>query len=1113
MPPKEVRTTGDKSSDKRKAKAGQQPPPLSDLTPPFRPAGTAAGSKFGVGSARGNPSLSAQSVTSDTERTPSSAVTSAATSKIIPDSVVQSQSSQESRLPVSAALTPSTLTPEAPDKSISSTEATEDTSAASRPSSASACTTPHSSTGKTKSAPLSSISETSISLSGFQSKANKGLGAPKNDEFNDARSSLAQTLGSFDKPRVQASEASPIIDMSHKQFTLPLQSNCYSVDFPETLYRYEIICEPLNVLAKKEKRLLEKAFLQEFCIEPHKGSVAFLDGHTFLTSKLYQGLENCVLVGTINRRLEKPDGPFKPIYLERESGEGGQVIKAWSSFTKGFCFGDEFSRKDTLYRNEDPKIGSQIMMVRASAAVKELDPEALLELLSKPSNPSAVAQYTEALSCLSISNNPERITLLNALNSPSLVVHGNKVFDFTWPEDSLGYGLESRTGVNHDIRTTHKDLIRAILPCHRVFYSPIKVSNFIAEHLPGLAFTSSKAIDLLRTLLRGLRVQVQRSQRKTRFATISGIAETRPSETFFELMSAGGHRTTNVADYFTKDKATPLTYSNHPCLIIGSEERPQFIPTCICEILPGQSFRNPIPKDALVKFNEIKANCSWSPSGNDKLANVVSQAMPLSGLCLHDTIGNKQFSLSPEQVACRKMVKIAAPGPDAAKIYSKNKFRIIFVEVGNAPAMSKTMDLFLGIFKRQLRDLNLGESLIDGNTLILKQSASIDSWQKDMDKLISADTTQETPDKACDRDTNTPAPFVLAFIGDGRENKQTYRKLKHVCDLDLGWQSCCVKLSTLDKLHRKNTDSGVDNYAYFLLRKMLAKSANNPYYNLMPLPNATLLVGAHVAEASEGSTKGKEVQVNDAQSSHVYCITLASKPNGHKGTYKTTTLLKRAIGPDALGLEILLKAHLDEHEKARVQISTLSRIVFYRSGLCTAGKLSPSEKLTSCVQFPPEVRLPQEKLNQLTAPRGRTGAVRASSLDPPHQKEATGEKEGSGNNTEKNGIRHSPVSNEARRRSTTVVGLREQTVNGASIRTPSNTPSLPPYAENDSTARRDRFWAIVEREKLLQKEVDRLESTIKPKYPGAKLFYISVGKDTKLRLYNADEQALEKEST
>ncbi|KAI9849753.1 MAG: hypothetical protein M1830_007090, partial [Pleopsidium flavum] len=34
-----------------------------------------------------------------------------------------------------------------------------------------------------------------------------------------------------------------------------------------------------------------------------------------------------------------------------------------------------------------------------------------------------------------------------------------------------------------------------------------------------------------------------------------------------------------------------------------------------------------------------------------------------------------------------------------------------------------------------------------------------------------------------------------------------------------------------------------------------------------------------------------------------------------------------------------------------------------------------------------------------------------------------------------------------------------------------------------------------------------------PKYPGAKLFYISVGKDTKLRLYNADEQALEKEST
>lgn len=161
----------------------------------------------------------------------------------------------------------------------------------------------------------------------------------------------------------------------------------------------------------------------------------------------------------------------------------------------------------------------------------------------------------------------------------------------------------------------------------------------------------------------------------------------------------------------------------------------------------------------------------------------------------------------------------------------------------------------------------------------------------------------------------------------------------------------------------------------------------------------------------------------------------------------------------------------------------------------------------------PEVRLLDENSYQLAAPRGRTGPVRARSSDPHHQKEATGENKSFGNDTEINGIRHSPVFNESRRRSTTAMGQREQTIGGASIRTPSNTPSLPPYAESDSTARHVKFWEKMEREKLLKKEVQHLESTISLKFPRAKLFYISVGKDTKLRLRNLAGQSLVKEPT
>jgi hypothetical protein len=87
-----------------------------------------------------------------------------------------------------------------------------------------------------------------------------------------------------------------------------------------------------------------------------EGERSVPDNHTFLTSKLYQGLEKCMFVGTINRRLEKPDGSFRPVYLGKETGIAGQVTKAWSSFTKGFFFGDEFSRKDTLTGMENRRL-------------------------------------------------------------------------------------------------------------------------------------------------------------------------------------------------------------------------------------------------------------------------------------------------------------------------------------------------------------------------------------------------------------------------------------------------------------------------------------------------------------------------------------------------------------------------------------------------------------------------------------------------------------------------------------------------------------------------------------------------------------------------------------
>jgi len=146
----------------------------------------------------------------------------------------------------------------------------------------------------------------------------------------------------------------------------------------------------------------------------------------------------------------------------------------------------------------------------------------------------------------------------NLSDSPPLVVHGSKVYDFTAAGDYLGYGLELRSGANNAIWTTPQKLLRAVLPCHRVFYSPITVSRFIEEHLPGSIFTSTGVIATIQALLRGLKVRIQRSDREARIATISGIANTTPAETFFDLRNADGCRVISVLEYFIKSLSLSL---------------------------------------------------------------------------------------------------------------------------------------------------------------------------------------------------------------------------------------------------------------------------------------------------------------------------------------------------------------------------------------------------------------------------------------------------------------------------------------------------------------------------------------------------------------------------
>lgn len=149
--------------------------------------------------------------------------------------------------------------------------------------------------------------------------------------------------------------------------------------------------------------------------------------------------------------------------------------------------------------------------------------------------------------------------------------------------------------------------------------------------------------------------------------------------------------------------------------------------------------------------------------------------------------------------------------------------------------------------------------------------------------------------------------------------------------------------------------------------------------------------------------------------------------------------------------------------------------------------------------------------NSSPAARGRAGSLMADLSDGQH-KTPTNEGQSSRYNTEKDDITFIAATNGTTPHFAEDKPRGRDGVNGIVSRPLSDTLNLPPCTKTDRPKRHNRFWGIAERENLFQTESERLMSAISSRYPCARLFYISVSSNTKLRLYNPISQPLVKEA-
>lgn len=154
----------------------------------------------------------------------------------------------------------------------------------------------------------------------------------------------------------------------------------------------------------------------------------------------------------------------------------------------------------------------------------------------------------------------------------------------------LGEGLESWRGFYQSIRPTQMGLSLNIDMSSTAFVEPLPVIDFVAELLNrdmSRPLSDSDRVKIKRAL-RGIKVEVTHRGNMRRKYRISGLTSQSTRELTFPVDERGTMK--SVVQYFQETYGFTIQHTNLPCLQVGNQQRPNYLPMEVCKIVEGQRY-------------------------------------------------------------------------------------------------------------------------------------------------------------------------------------------------------------------------------------------------------------------------------------------------------------------------------------------------------------------------------------------------------------------------------------------------------------------------------------------------------------------------------------------
>ncbi|GMH16098.1 hypothetical protein Nepgr_017939 [Nepenthes gracilis] len=155
----------------------------------------------------------------------------------------------------------------------------------------------------------------------------------------------------------------------------------------------------------------------------------------------------------------------------------------------------------------------------------------------------------------------------------------------------LGEGLESWRGFYQSIRPTQMGLSLNIDMSSTAFIEPLPVIEFVTQLL-NRDVTSRPLSDAdrvkIKKALRGVKVEVTHRGNMRRKYRISGLTSQATRELTFPVDERGTMK--SVVEYFRETYGFVIQHTQWPCLQVGNQQRPNYLPMEVCKIVEGQRY-------------------------------------------------------------------------------------------------------------------------------------------------------------------------------------------------------------------------------------------------------------------------------------------------------------------------------------------------------------------------------------------------------------------------------------------------------------------------------------------------------------------------------------------